>query len=173
MKRSIYFLLFLFIPFLSVAQDKNVIKQQALIVAKATVTQDYATIIKYTHPSLIKMMGGSEAMFKLISSSMNKMSKQGIMIDSVVIGTPEEIFKAGSELHCLVPEGLLMTVPNGKLLSKSHLLAISGDNGLNWTFINVSSQINNKTITQLLPNFNQNLRLPEDTKPVFYKDDIK
>jgi hypothetical protein len=170
MKQVIYLLIFLIIPFFSIAQDKNVIKQQALIVAAATKVLDYNTIIKYTHSSLINMMGGRDAMFKTIENSMGKMSAQGISIDSAAIGNPETIYIAGEELHCLVPQTIIMTVPNGKLVSNSYLLAISQDKGMNWTFINVSSQLNNKTITRLLPNFNQELKIPEDTKPVFYKD---
>ena len=171
MKNPIYLLLFLALPFISVAQEKEIIRQQALLVAKATKALDFPTIIKYTHPALIKVVGGPDAMLIMIKKGMEALAIQGLSIDSVAIGTPEDIFKAGKELHCLVPEAIVMTVPDGKLISKTYLLAISGDNGTNWTFIEISDQINNKTITQLLPNFNQDLRIPENTKPVFYKDD--
>jgi hypothetical protein len=170
MKNYYLSLLFLFVNLYSFGQDKAVIKQQANIVAQATIKNDYATIIKYSHPSLIKMMGGRDKMLNVIKDAMEGMSSKGISIDSVWIGTPQKLFIAGKELHCLVPQQLSMKVPDGKLVSNSFLLAISIDKGANWTFLSLSNGINNKTITQLLPNFNQQLKIPEDSKPIFFED---
>ncbi|MFD2162304.1 hypothetical protein ACFSJU_07855 [Paradesertivirga mongoliensis] len=165
MKHSIYFLLFLIAPFVSIAQEKNIIKQQATIVAKATKAQDYATVIKYTHPSLIKMVGGNDAMMKLLTTTMKTVAEQGITIDSVSLGQPGDIFKAGNELHCLLPQDVIMRFgADKKIVAKGYLIAISKDDGINWSFLNLTEELNNQTITTLLPNFNQNLKLPTDSK---------
>jgi hypothetical protein len=165
MKRTLYFGLLIVFPFLSIAQDKNLIKQQAAIVANATKTQDFPTIVKYTHSSLIKMVGGTDAMLKLLTSSMNSIAEGGIEIDSVTLGEPGNFFKAGDEIHCLLPQKLIMKFGSDKkIITKGYLLAISNDNGSNWTFLNLSEELNNQNITTLLPNFNQELKLPTDSK---------
>lgn len=164
MKNSLYLFL-LILPLLSIAQDKNVIKQQALIVAKATKMQDYATVIKYTHPALIKMVGGNDAMMKLLTTTMKTVAEQGIQIDSVSLGQPGNFFKAGEEIHCLVPQDVIMKFGNDKkIIAKGYLIAISNDKGFNWSFLNLTEELNNETIIKLLPNFNQELKLPTDSK---------
>ena len=164
MKPCLY-LLFLITPLLSIAQDKNVIKEQALIVAKATKTQDYATVVKYTHPSLIKMVGGNDAMMKLLTSTMKTVAEQGISIDSVSLDQPGEFFNAGDEIHCLLPQKVYMKYgTDKKIVGTGYMLAISSDKGLNWSFLNLTEGLNNQTITQLLPNFNQQLKIPTDSK---------
>ncbi|MEJ6979680.1 hypothetical protein WG906_04415 [Pedobacter sp. P351] len=165
MKQPLYLLLFLIIPFLSFAQDKNQIMQQALLVAKATKDKDYATVVKYTHPSLIQMIGGNDAMMKLLATTMKTIAEQGISIDSVSLDPPGSNFKAGDEIHCLLPQTVIMKFKTDKkIIAKGYLLAISKDNGLNWSFLNLTEELNNQTITKLLPNFNQALKLPTDSK---------
>ncbi len=170
MNRFLFTICFLIISVTVVAQSKETIRKQALIIGEATKDQNFSTVVKYTHPSVIKMMGGREAALKTIKAGTSKLAEQGISFESVAIGTPGQIFTAGNELHCLVSQTIIMNVPTGKLVSESYLLAVTKDDGLNWTFINISEQLNNSTITKLLPNFNQRLKLPVSTKPVFYQD---
>ncbi|MGV3706355.1 MAG: hypothetical protein ACO1NU_13350 [Arcticibacter sp.] len=165
MKKTLHFVLLLLVPILSAAQDKNLIIQQATIVANATKTLDSPTIIKYTHASAIKLAGGTDAMLKFLTSTMGSMTEQGVQIDSVKLGQPGNFFKAGNEIHCLLPQELIMKYGSDKkIITKGYLLAISSDNGLKWTFLNLSEQLNNQTITKLLPNFNQEMVLPTDSK---------
>lgn len=104
-------------------------------------------------------------MLKLLTSTMGSMNEQGIQIDSVKLGQPGNFFKAGNEIHCLLPQELIMKYGSDKkIITKGYLLAISSDNGLKWTFLNLSEQLNNQTITKLLPNFNQEMVLPTDSK---------
>lgn len=161
-----YYLLvtFLFISITSYSQDKSRIKQQALLVAAATKAQDYATVLKYTHPSLIKMVGGNDAMMKLLTTTMKDVEAQGIVIDSVILAEPGEFYKSAMEIHCLMPQKVYMKFGTGKMVANGYLLAISNDKGINWTFLNLTEGLNNQTITQLLPDFNQDLKLPTDSK---------
>src|SRR5690606_21538605 len=111
------------------------------------------------------MAGGSDALMKVLTATMKTVADQGIQIDSVIFGTAGNIFKAGDEIHCLLPQETIMKFGSDKhIISKGYLLAVSNDNGLNWTFLNLTSGLTNETITKLLPNFNQELKLPTDSK---------
>ncbi|WP_423148632.1 hypothetical protein [Rubrolithibacter danxiaensis] len=167
--RSICIFLLL-LPLVSFAQLKEEIKKQAQIIITATKNSDFETVISKTHPSLVAKLGGKEQMLVVIKEGMEKLASESIKIDTAVLGEPGEIFQAGEELHCLVPEVIVLGSPMGKLVSQSHLLAISGDEGLTWAFLDVGETITDDNIIELIPNFNRKLKIPMNPKPVLYKN---
>lgn len=57
----------------------------------------------------------------------------------------------------------------GRLISKSILIGISKNNGEDWTFIETSGK-NLKTLQSTFKDLSDNLVIPEETKPIFYKE---
>jgi len=149
--------------------DNRVIKQQAESTANAILSDDYETLIRFTHPRVIELVGGREKMISLIKKGKVEMSQQGISFDKVIIGTPSKTVIAGDEIHCLVPQTIFMKVPKGKMKSHSHLLAISRDGGENWYFID-TVKLDKDNIKNVLPNYNFDLKLPAKKEPVFIAD---
>ena len=144
---------------------------QAEAYAKSSVNKDYETVVKYSYGPFISMFGGKEKMVSMIKTTMESLTAKGITIESVTIGEPGKTYNTGTELHCLVPMKTFSKVPGGKQVLSSYLLAISGDKGISWTFLNLTGGgMNNDTITKLIPNFNQELRLPLITPAEFIKD---
>src|SRR5688572_33189508 len=107
--------------------DSKVIKEQAELTAKALLNDDYETIIKFTYPKVIELVGGRDRMISLIKKGKIEMGQQGISFDKVTIGKPSKALIAGDEIHCLIPQTVYMKVPKGKIKSKTHLLAVSRD----------------------------------------------
>jgi hypothetical protein len=136
------------------------------VIARAMVEKNYEKIVDLTYPKIIKLVGGKEQMINIIRNGIKQMENQGIKYSSVEIGKPQEIYKAGNEFHCLVPQKITMTNRNGKVINDSYLLAISKNDGENWSFLD-TSQLTNENATELFPEFNKNLNIPEKTKPIF------
>jgi len=165
---TLIFLIFL-LPIATKAQLKETIREQAFVVAKATMDGDYETIVNKTYTSLVEMAGGKDKMIRIIKEAMEQLKSQNTTIDTVIIGFPQDgIYKAGNELHTLIPEALVMSTPKGRVIAKSFIIAISKDDGLTWSFLQLGESINNETIKRYLPNFNENLKLPEEQKPILY-----
>jgi len=148
--------------------DSNVIKEQAELTAKALLNDDYETLIRFTYPKVIELVGGRDKMISLIKNGKIEMGKQGISFESVIIGTPSKTVIAGSEIHCLVPQTVYMKVPKGKLKSETQLLAVSRDKS-NWFFIDAVN-LNKDNIKIVLPNYNFELVLPAKNEPIFIAD---
>jgi hypothetical protein len=146
--------------------DFKKLKKQAEETAQATVEGKYEDIIKYTHPNLLSMVGGRDAMLNLIKSSMEDVKNQGVSIESVTMGEPGSTVQAGDELHCILPQTLIMKIGNKRMRSDGNLLCISQDKGKNWFFLDMSG-IDASTIKTILPNYNFDLKFPEKTQPVF------
>lgn len=151
----------------SIGQVDNVrMKNQAEETAKALLNDDYETLIKFTYPKVIKLIGGKEKMISIIKKGKFEMNDQGISFEKVDIGEPGKAVKAGDEIHALIPQTVFMKVPNGRMKSETNLLAISTDNGNNWYFLDTVN-LTMETIKNILPNYNTDLILPIKSKPVF------
>jgi len=144
------------------AQDTTLVKQRANLLAQAMIKGDYPTIINNTYPKAIQMAGGKEKMIQLISTSIEQMKGMGLSFDAISMGTPGKFYKAGTEIHCLVPENITFKTPQGRLLSHSNLLGISEDSGKSWTFLDVNNSSREK-LKLILPNINPDLQIPKAT----------
>jgi hypothetical protein len=166
MKSSVVFLLLLWSVASLGQADLKKLKEQAEETAQATVEGKYEDIIKYTHPNLLKMMGGRDAMLDLIQSAMEEVKKQGVSIESVTMGEPGATVQAGDEIHCILPQTLIMKVGDKRMRSDGNLLCISQDNGKNWFFLDMGG-VDASSIKTILPNYNADLKFPEKKQPVF------
>ncbi len=157
--------LFLY-PFASFAQNphREQLVTQAKAIAKATAKKDYAYLANSSYPKILEQKGGTEKMISELKEKTKQLSKMGIDFIDMKIGEPDPLFKAGSELHCLVPETLRFQTPAGELKQNSWLLAISNNEGLTWYFIDVSL-LNEKRVKELFPDFNPLLKIPVAKQP--------
>lgn len=149
--------------------DNKKVKEQAELTAKSLLQGDYETLLRFTYPKVIEMVGGRERMISLIKKGKVEMGQQGISFETVTIGEPSKTVKAGEEIHCLVPQTIFMKVPKGKMKSETHLLAVSKDNGNNWFFIDTVN-LTMDNVKTVLPNYNSDLKIPTKKQPKFIAD---
>lgn len=141
------------------------LKQQAEKAGNSMVHGDYKMLAKYTYPPIVKMMGGAENMEAAVQKLMANMKAQGVTFNKVSFGEPSKIMKSGKELQSTIPQHLEMQVKDSKLVNTSTLIAISGDNGANWTFVDTSNK-DMATIKKLLPNLSPAISIPPAQGPV-------
>lgn len=157
--KNLFLLTFLMLSFLSKAQDsKSILKQQAEEMANAGKNYNYALVLKYTYPKILEGFTKEEAL-SAITNAMENVKAQGIEIESVEIGEAGKIYNAGKELHCLVPEKIILKSKKGRFLNNSNLLAVSIDNGQNWYFVDCT--VGKENIMMMFPDFNNELEIPK------------
>jgi hypothetical protein len=164
MKLYFKLVLLLLLPAAVFGQSTVTLKKQADIVAKAIVNGDYVTVVEYTHPKVIQSAGGKQKMLQMLNAGKEQMKAQGISIQSAAVGEPGKFYKAGTEIHCLIPDNIRIKTPNASIATHSNLLAISQDGGKNWTFLDLNKNTIS-SIPKLFPNFNKDLKIPEPTTP--------
>ena len=157
-------LLLVIIPAFSYGQDTTVVKKQAQALANAELKGHYELVTAHTYPKLVLAVGGKEKMTATIKQATEMLQSQGLTIESIVIGAPGKFYKAGTEIHCLVPERMVLVTGNGRLVNNSYMLAVSKDGGKFWYFLDIN-QGTYKLIPNLFPNFNKKLVIPEPTQP--------
>lgn len=154
----------------NIAIDSNLLKAKATAMAESFLKGDYKTFVKFTYPKVIQMMGGEDKMIAVLKQGIEQLEGQGFAVKSVHVGLTSQAAMAGTEIHTLVLQSLIMSAPGGTLTSNSYLLAISQDGGKNWYFVDTAPLHDERTLKAIFPNYNKQLELPEKQPPVFVKD---
>lgn len=166
MKQIIPLILCITASFFSSGQEyASNIKRQADSMMAAFVKGDVERLLDFTYPPLFEFAGDREFMAEFIAQTIMAMQYDGFTIDTALVNTPGQIFKAGSELHALLTQTVYASFREGTVRNDSPLLAISQDGGNKWFFLDLK-QFDAEMIRQLFPNFNYDLKLPPIPPPV-------
>lgn len=171
MKPSIISFFFGTIFFISsygqVKEASQNLKQQAGKMGTAFVSGDYKTFANYTYPFVLKLMGGASKMIEILNDGTNDMKTKGMSFSNITFDEPSKIVKSGKELQATIAQHTEIKLPQGRLVSTSTLIAISTDNGVNWTFIDTSNK-EMETLRKTFPNLSSALVIPKPQPPVRY-----
>ncbi len=129
-------------------------------------SKNYQTLVKYTYPKVVEMVGGEENLLESVKNAIEGAEAQGLILKDVIMGEPQKLYTAGTELHCLVPQTVIMESSVDVITSNTYLLAVSTDKGKNWYFLD-TAMLSEQYIAHLFPNFNNQLQIPVPTQPVF------
>jgi hypothetical protein len=147
----------------------KIIKEQAETMSQFLLKKDFKSFIRFTYPKLVEMMGGEQKMIESLEKSFIQMEAEGTGFLNITIGEPSRVILFENELQSTLPQALEIKLPNGRVHTKSTLIAISIDKGKNWYFIDTSSK-DIQTMKSVLPNLSEQLIIPEKEKPTFYND---
>lgn len=145
------------------------IQEQAQQCADALVDSDYKDVVKFTHPRIVRMMGGEIAMISTLKRGTEEMESQGIAFLEASVGEPGPMKVANNAILSIVPQTIVMKVPGGKLYKESHLLAIAEDSDAEWVFIDLGPISKNQLI-QVFPEYGEIIKMPEKKQPRFEKE---
>ena len=143
------------------------IKEQAGKCSKALLSGDFDTVVTYSHKRVIELMRGKEAMIATFKRNSEGMRAKGITLEEFTIGEPGKTQQIAEWLVALVPQRMLIKMPEGRFEQESSMLAISEDEGKNWTFVDA----NNRTkFEKVFPELTGKIELPTRKEPVEKKD---
>ncbi len=128
---------------------------------------DYKTFVNYTYPFLLKSMGGSSKMVEVLNETNYDMKLKGMKFSNITFDLPSKIVKNRNELQATIAQHTEIITPQGRLVTTSTLIAISNDNGVNWTFFDTSNK-DIILIRKLFPNLSPSIVIPAQQKPVWY-----
>ena len=109
-------------------------------------------------------------MIALIEKGRADMEKEGFRFLSGAVASPTQVVKAGPDLHALLPLTQVMSAPGGELHLAGHLLGVSSDGGKTWTFVDTGT-LNARSVREVLPSFNPELKIPVKSEPRFVPKD--
>ena len=150
----------------SAADPTTAISRDAQACADALMNGDLEGVVAYTHPRIVEMIGGTDAMVAIIKQGIEKMKRDGVSFSSVSLGAASKAREIGGWLTSIVPQTIVMQVPGGTLTTESALLGISENGGANWVFVDLGP-ISKAQLQQAFPEIADGIVIPPKKKPVF------
>jgi hypothetical protein len=139
-------------------------KEQAAQCARSLVTNDHQKFLSCMPPKLLALVGGAEAMLKLLDSTKKDMLDKGIEIASAKVQAPPRLYTRGPDSFALVPMTIVINTPEGKLVQESYMLALSSDRGRKWLFLD-GAKLSDPRAKEVLPPLPPDLVLPPRREP--------
>jgi len=137
--------------------------------SEAVIAGDTDAILDSTYPKLIEQVGGRESMREILTKNLTGLEQRGLTVVSNEIVSISEPVRAGTELHAIVRSRRTLKAPRGRQIHDTFLIAVSGDDGQSWSFVD-GPQLTPNHIKILFPDFNSALVLPRVDAPVFQAD---
>lgn len=137
--------------------------------ADALLAGDYETVIAYSHPRIVELMGGKEVMVEALKRGAKEMAAQGVALEKIAMSVPDEPKTSDGVMYTLVTETLTIKSPGGKIIKESVMVALSQDAGKKWMFIDADS-MNDQNMKVALPELVGKISPPASKPSVFVKD---
>lgn len=172
--KKITLLLFLLCTIQVFSQDMNALKKSALrdsnAACKATLNEDFKTLITFTHPNLIKAAGGAEVMEEFLKSTFDQMKAGGFKYEIAETKSVSDIVKEQGEYRCYVENYNVMKMDNKRITATSYMIGFYDEKTKKWTFVEAKEMKSSGTVIAYFPDFKTNMKIPENTMAV---EDIK
>lgn len=120
---------------------------------------------------VVKMLGGREQVVAMMNKAKAESGPQP-ELEEAVIEAPSQLVKAEKRTFAIVPQTVTVKVPEGRLMLKSFLLAVSPDDGKTWRFVDGVELDRQKALT-IFPDLPETLQLPKVGEPELQKPEEK
>ncbi len=155
----------LFTSFISIGQKKNpysdIIINDCQNMVNALCSGNIEKFVDYMPKEVIEQLGGRKSIIKNMESDSNL---KGLKDTEILFGSPERIFKYKDSFQCLVPQIIKIRTNDGEIYSKTYLIAISVNDGVNWSFVDIRGLKSNKDFPIKL---NSRIKIPKIIGPYF------
>jgi len=142
------------------------IKIQAMDMSRALIKNDFDVFIKYIPDKIIDYAGGKETMRSKMDSASVAMKNFGVSFKQILIGNPGKIIHYRDQLQSVLPQTTTLKTILGEMTAETSLIAVSGDNGKTWKFVDTNIYQVDK-MKSVLPDLSPELVIPPFKKPEF------
>jgi len=144
------------------SQTKEDALRDAKITSKATLEMDFETVLKHTHPNVVKLMGGMENAVSAIRTAFEGMTSQGFVFEKAEVISVSDIVQEQGEYRCFIEGQNQMKMGDMRIKSKSYLLGVYDDDKQIWYYLEAKQLKNPALLEQVIPNFKTSLEIPDD-----------
>ncbi|OIQ20209.1 MAG: hypothetical protein BM557_05950 [Flavobacterium sp. MedPE-SWcel] len=136
----------------------NILLQQASEMGKSFINGDYPTFAKFTHPTIVTMMGGEEKLIAEAARSFDLIKSEGVIFVSADYKNPSAIITHEDQLQCTLFQSIKMNAGGETVTADATLIAVSMDNGENWYFIDPTGN-DITTMRKMIPTLSPSLKI--------------
>ncbi|MGH1363195.1 MAG: hypothetical protein ACRBF0_06530 [Calditrichia bacterium] len=121
---------------------------------------DYKTFTDLTHPTILSLSGGQEAVINMLAGGL-----EDITFLDIKVSPPEEIFVEDNIVQCVMNQREELVIAGDSVYTNGSLIGISYDSGESWSFIGVA-KIPFMQLQTVLPELNDDLDVIIQSDPM-------
>ena len=157
------------VPAQSQTEDelKALAMAQARITSNATVAEDYSTVLDYTLPAVLELMGGKQAALAGVETAMADIKSEGFSITSSEVTKIVGFAFESNEYRAILENHIVLNMGNGTSIdSTSYIFGFYNQEAAQWYFIEAAEFKSPILMEQVLPGFETQLVIPDDVRKV-------
>jgi hypothetical protein len=146
------------------AKARAGLQVQAEQMRDATLKRDYEKVTYLAYQPMVNAIGGQAKYIQHLEKMAADTKGQGIEVTDIVLAEPTPIAEGKKAIYSIIPFTKVMKKQDGaKGQRKSFLIAVSGDHGENWTFIDGGGFAGKRAnLEKTIPDFPQQLAIPDE-----------
>ena len=140
------------------AEQKRV-QQDVKAIIKAVYSGNVGTVLQYTHPKIIKMMGGAKAARASVAKSLKKVGSVGLRLESLSFPSAPVFLRGTRQRFVIVPTYSVFSVKGQRVESLNYQFGVLEKGAKRWKYVE-GSRVNKRNIARLFPEFPRNYTFP-------------
>ncbi len=153
--------LFFFTGFSANAESSSQnVQRDATAVLKAFHFADLDTVMRYTHPKIISMLGGPKPARETMAKALKSLKSQGMKLKSLSIPHAPRFLRGGKRRFVFVPTLSVFSFDGKKIESLNYLLGILDDGAKQWKYLD-GAKLNSRKVRALFPGFPRGVTFPK------------
>jgi hypothetical protein len=132
-------------------------------IARALYEQDVATLMRFTHPAIVQIMGGPEVAKRAVTAAAVQIARVGMKIEAFSFPSPPQFFEASGRRFVFVPTLTIIAAKAGRVESLNFQCGVLEPAARDWKYIE-GSRLTHAMAESLFPGFPK-----ERPFPPFYR----
>ena len=131
----------------------------------AGISKDWEALANFMPPSIVDSMGGSEQLIAASKATDQKMTADRFILRKATVSKPLQKKEINQTIYTIIPQQLMIEVPQGTLRHKGYMLGISKQPYRVWHFMSVTRS-NETDLKGMFPDIANGFVFPTHEKPV-------
>src|SRR5262245_43243357 len=140
-------------------RDTARVQQDVKALNDALYGGDVDTVIRYTHPSVIAMLGGMQSAREMVQAAVQFIKSTGLRVESLTFPRPPDFLEAGGRRFAVIPTLSILSANRERLESLNFQLGVLEPNSTEWTYVE-GSRLTKENVQVLFPGFPATYQFP-------------
>lgn len=136
------------------------VQEDVVNITQATFEGNVDTVINYTHPQIISMLGGMAQARSVLEDSFSEFQSLGMKMESLVFPEAPTFIESSTNDFVIVPTTTIILSEGYRIESSSYQFGIKQKGTKDWKYIE-GSRINQQNVQLLFPDFPSDYEFPE------------
>lgn len=153
--------------------SKSGLKKLAVRMLEASRKGNMTTVVDMTYPTVIDGLGGRSKAIKTFTESYKRLKEDRMKILLCEVESVGNFYTDRRWTFSLIRTRTEIEVPDGTMIERKHMLAISEDEGKTWKFLDTAGLEDETARIFAIPKLPEGLKLPDEIPVEFVPNEDK